>query len=108
MVRLYGEDPSQAATVWLTLDAVESGLGGGGGETIVSGLWLVLLSWTALRVRELPRTLHYLGVVTGVAGILSVLVLDSLTAVYGVGLIVWLVLLGIVLLRRRPVVVAAT
>jgi hypothetical protein len=108
VVRLYGENPSQAATVWLTLDTVETGLGGGGGETIVSSLWLLLLSWTALRARELPRVLHYLGVVTGVAGILSVLALNDLTAVYGVGLIVWFVLLGIVMLRSTEPVSAAT
>ena len=39
VVRLHGENPAQAATVWLTLDAVETGLNAGGGETIVIGLW---------------------------------------------------------------------
>lgn len=104
VVKLYGENPAQAATVWLTLDSVETGLGGGGGETIVSALWFLLLSWTALRARELPRVLNYLGVVVGVAGILLVvLALPALTAVYGLGLIIWLVWLGIVMLRRSPV-----
>jgi magnesium-transporting ATPase (P-type) len=103
VVKLYGENPAQAATVWLTLDSVETGLGGGGGETIVSALWFLLLSWAALRARELPRVLNYLGVVTGVAGILSILALTDLTAVYGLGLIIWFVWLGIVMLRRSPV-----
>ena len=103
VVKLYGENPAQAATVWLTLDSVETGLGAGGGETIVSGLWLLLLSWAALRARALPRLLIYLGVVTGVAGILSVLALTDLQAVYGVGLIIWFAWLGIVMLRRSPV-----
>ena len=77
VVKLYGENPAQAATVWLTLDSVETGLGAGGGETIVTALWFLLLSWVALRARELPRVLNYFGVVIGVAGILSV-VLASL------------------------------
>jgi hypothetical protein len=102
VVKLYGENPAQAATVWLTLDSVETGLGGGGGETIVNGLWFLLLSWAALRARELPRVLNYLGVVTGVAGILSVLALTDLTAVYGLGLIIWFVWLGIVMMRSNP------
>ncbi len=102
VVKLYGENPAQAATVWLTLDSVETGLGGGGGETIVSALWFLLLSWAALRARELPRVLNYLGVVTGVAGILSVLALTDLTAVYGFGLIIWFVWIGIVMLRGSP------
>ena len=101
VVKLYGENPAQAATVWLTLNSVETGMGGGGGETMVNGLWFLLLSWVALRARELPRVLNYLGVVTGVAGILSVvLALPALTVVYAFGLIIWFVWLGIVMLRR--------
>jgi hypothetical protein len=104
VARLYGENPAQAATVWLTLDSVETGLGNNGGETMVNALWFLLLSWAALRARELTRVLNYLGVVTGVAGILSVvLALPALTAVYAFGLIIWLVWLGIVMLRRSPV-----
>ena len=107
VVRLYGENPGQAATAWLTLDTVETGLGAGGGETIVSALWFLLLGWTALQARALPRVLSYLGVVTGVAGILSVLALTDLTAVYALGLIVGLAWLGIVMLRRSPVSAAS-
>ena len=101
VVKLYGENPTQAATVWLTLDSVETGLGAGGGETIVTALWFLLLSWAALRARELPRVLNYLGVVIGVAGILSVVLASlGLMVVYGLGLIIWLVWLGVVMLRN--------
>ncbi|MCB0248761.1 MAG: DUF4386 family protein [Anaerolineae bacterium] len=107
VVKFYGENPAQATTVWLTLDSVETGLGGGGGETIVSALWFLLLSWTALHARELPKVLNYLGMVVGVAGILSVvLALPALTAVYGLGLIIWLVWLGMFMLRRSTVTAA--
>ena len=105
VVKLYSANPAQAATAWLTLDAVVAGLGGGGGETIVNALWFLLLSWVALRARELPRVLNYFGLVTGTAGILMV-VLPSLTlaaVVYALGLPIWLVWLGIVMLRRSPV-----
>ena len=105
VVKLYGENPAQAATVWLTLQPVITGLGGGGGETVVNALWFLLVSWVALRARELPRVLNYLGLVTGVAGILMV-VLPSLilaAVVYEFGLPIWLVWLGIVMLRRSPV-----
>jgi hypothetical protein len=103
VVKLYGENPAQAATVWLTLDSVENGLGNNGGETIINALWFLLLSWAALRARELPRVLNYLGVVLGVAGILSVVLASlGLSAVYGLGLIIWFVWLGIVMLRSNP------
>ncbi len=104
VVDLYGKDPSQAATVWLTLDSVETGLGAGGGETMVTALWFLLLGWTALRAGELPRGLNYLGVVLGAAGILSVILASlALSAVYGLGLIIWFIWLGIVMLRWNPV-----
>jgi hypothetical protein len=104
VVKLYGDNPAQAAAVWLTLNGVVTGLGGGGGETVVNGIWFLLLSWVALRVRELPRVLNYLGAVTGAAGILSVvLTMPALTVVYAFGLIIWFVWLGIVMLRRSPV-----
>lgn len=105
VVKLYSENPAQAATVWLTLDSVATGLGGGGGETMVNALWILLLSCVALRARELPRVLNYLGLVVGVAGILTVLLTSLLlmAVVYGLGLIIWLAWLGIVMLRRNPV-----
>lgn len=102
VVKLYGENPAQAATVWLALDSVETGLGAGGGETMVNALWLLLLSWVALRATQLPKVLNYLGVVIGVAGILTVVLQPALAAVYGLGLIIWFVWLGIVMLRSDP------
>ncbi len=109
VVKLYGENPAQAATVWLTLDSVATGLGGGGGETMVNALWILLLSCVALRARELPRVLNYLGLVVGVAGILTVLLTSLLliAVVYGLGLIIWLTWLGIVMLRSNPSAVAS-
>jgi hypothetical protein len=102
VVKLYGENPAQAATVWLTLDSVATGLGGGGGETVINALWLLLLSYVALRTRELPRVLNYFGLVVGVAGILTVLLtsLELMAFVYGLGLIIWFIWLGIALFRR--------
>jgi hypothetical protein len=108
VVKLYGESPAQAATVWLTLDSVETGLGAGGGETIVIGLWLLLLGWAALQARALPRLPTYLGVVIGLAGILYVFTGSAgLLAVNGLGLIIWFAWLGMVMLRRGPVPAAS-
>lgn len=63
-------------------------------------MWLVLIGWAALRARELPRALSFLGIVLGVAGILTVVpALEPASFLYGLGLIVWFVWLGIVMLR---------
>jgi Domain of unknown function (DUF4386) len=101
VVDLYDKDPAQAASVWLALSAVEEGLGGA--IELPGGLWVLLLSWAALRTRGLPRALNYLGVAIGAAGILTVVpALNVLGAVFGLGFIVWFVWVGIVMLRSRP------
>lgn len=103
VVDLHGEDPEQAATIWLAIDSVANGLGGAGGE-ILGGTWMLLVSWAAMRAGEFPKALNYIGVVIGVAGLISVVpVLGELRGlIFGLGQIVWFVWLGIVMLRTSP------
>jgi hypothetical protein len=99
VVDLYGKDPAQATTVWLAIDSVFDGLGGS--NEVLGGIWILLISWAALRARELPRVLNYLGVAIGVAGIISVVpaLAELSIIIYALGQIVWFVWLGIVMLR---------
>jgi hypothetical protein len=95
---LHSEDPAQAVTVWLALSAVERGLGGA--VELPGGLWMLLVSWAALRGGELPRSLNYLGLLVGLAGLVTALpTLGQLGAVFGLGAIVWFIGVGIVMLR---------
>ncbi len=102
VVDLYGKDPAQAGTVWLAIDSVFEGLGGS--NEILGGIWILLISWAALRAGELPRALNYLGVVIGVAGIISVVpaLAEIFIYIFALGQIVWFVWLGIVMLRSSP------
>jgi hypothetical protein len=101
VIDLYGKDPAQAESVWLAVDSVSIGLGGG--NEIVGALWVLLLSWAALRAGGLPRALNYLGVLTGVSGILTLVpALEMMGVIFGLGLIVWFVWVGIVMLRTSP------
>jgi len=103
VVDLYSTDPAQAGTVWLAIDSVAQGLGGASGE-ILGGPWVLLVSWAALRAGEFPKALNYLGLVLGVVGILSTIpaLFLMLALVFGMGKIVWLIWLGIVMLRSNP------
>jgi len=102
VVDLYGKDPAQAATVWLAIDSVLGGLAGS--NEVLGGIWILLLSWAALRAGELPRVLNYLGAVVGVAGIISVVpaLAELFIYIFALGQIVWFVWLGIVMLRSSP------
>ncbi len=98
VIDLYGTDPAQAATVWLAIDAVFEGIGGG--VELLGGLWILLVSWAALRGGVFPKALNYFGAAIGVAGILTVIpALEVLTDVFGLTQIVWFVWLGIIMLR---------
>lgn len=98
VANLYGEDPAQATTVWLGIESVSNAIGGG--NEILGGLWVLLVSWAALQGGGLPRALNYLGLVIGAAGILSALPgLADVGLVFGLVQIAWFIWVGIVMLR---------
>lgn len=98
VINLYGKDPAQAASAWLSLQFVVNGLGGG--NEIIGGLWVLLVSWTGLRAGQLPKALNGLGLIVGGAGLVTTLPgLSEVGAVFGLGLIAWFVWLGMVMLR---------
>ena len=101
VIDLHGKDPAQAESVWVAVNSVALGLGGG--NEIVGALWILLLSWAALRAGGLPRVLNYLGVVISVAGLLTLIpALELVGVIFGLGSIVWFVWVGIVMLRGSP------
>ncbi|OFW61434.1 MAG: hypothetical protein A2133_06280 [Actinobacteria bacterium RBG_16_64_13] len=104
VVGLHGTNPDQAVSAWQAIEPVAQGLGGSGGE-LLGGLWVLLVSVAALRTRELPKVLNWLGVVIGAVGVLSVVPpLKDLAYGFGLLQIVWFVGLGLVMLRTttRP------
>jgi len=102
VVDLYGVDPTQAGTVWLMIDSVLGGLAGS--NEVIGGIWILLVSWTALRTGELSRVLNYIGIVVGVAGIISIVpaLAELFIYIFALGQIVWFIWLGIMLLRSNP------
>ena len=100
VVALHATDPAQAATVWLAIEAVFTGLGGG--VEVVGGLWVTLLSVAALRNGGLPKLFSYFGFVVGAAGLATVVpaVGEIGGMVFGLTQIVWFAWLGIALLRK--------
>ncbi|MBV2129640.1 DUF4386 family protein [Arsukibacterium indicum] len=98
-LELSVQQPEQAMTLWRTINAVVEGLGGG--NEIVGGLWVLLLSIAALYGKALPKTLNYLGLFVGMVGILTIYPADIFTEIFGISQIVWFSWLGVVLLTSR-------
>ena len=101
VIELYDKSPAQAVSAWQAIEPVADALSSGQGE-LLGGLWVLLVSVAALRTGGLPKALNWLGILIGFAGIASV-VPPLLDAVYVFGLleIIWLIWLGIVMIRTR-------
>jgi len=95
---LHASDSEVASTVWAGLEVVTNGLGGG--NEVLGGVWVLGTSIIALRERLFAPWVNRLGVVMGVAGLVTVVpALEDVGAVFGLGLIVWFVVVGRALLR---------
>ena len=106
VVALYAKDPAQAGTIWMTINSVLKGLAGS--NEAIGGIWILLLSWAALRTGALSKVLNYLGLVVGVAGILSLVpaLANIFITIFALGQIVWFIWLGIIMLRSNSSAVA--
>lgn len=99
VIDLYATDPTQAGTVWATIDSVYTGMGGG--NEIVGGLWVLLVSMAGLR-GALPKALNYAGMLVGAAGIVTLVPsLTDVGAIFGLGIIAWYIWAGVVLVRSN-------
>jgi hypothetical protein len=106
VVALYAKDPTQAALTFQAIESITNGLGNANGE-ILGGPLTLLVSLAAMRTGGLPKGLNILGVLVGAVGIITIIpALNALVAVFGLGQIIWLVWLGIAMLRSNPSTVA--
>ncbi|WHI47906.1 hypothetical protein ACJJIE_09270 [Microbulbifer sp. TRSA001] len=71
----------------------------GGGNELVGGLWVLLISIAALQIGLFSRPLNFIGVLVGVAGIATIYPDDIFTEIFGISQIVWFIWLGFSLLR---------
>jgi hypothetical protein len=96
---LADTDPNRASSLWAAIDTVTNGLGGG--NELVGGIWIGLVSIAGLTTALLPRWLNIVGLVTAVAGLVTVVpAFEVVEMVFGLGSIVWFIGVGVALLRR--------
>lgn len=99
IAELYAHDPAQAAATWPVLEAVENGFVSG--NEVVGSLWVLLLSLTAWQAGGWPKSVSLLGMGISLAGLLTILppLAEPMIMIFGVGMIVWSVGIGVTLLR---------
>ncbi|MEZ8143771.1 hypothetical protein [Enterovibrio sp. FF113] len=97
-IDLMDANPQKAFDIWSIVFLITESLGGG--NELVGGLWVLLLSVVALQAGEFSRNLNYLGLLVGIAGITTVYPDEIFTEIFGVAQIGWFIWLGICLLRQ--------
>jgi hypothetical protein len=101
VLELSADDPSSATTAWIAIESVFDGLGGG--NEIIGGIWILLISVAGLRQNGFPNLVNYLGFLVGSAGIISAVPpLGEIGGmIFGLGQIVWFVWIGILLIKKN-------
>lgn len=97
VVTMGADSPDRALVIWDTLNLVVEGIGGG--NEIVGGMWVLLLSLAARPVQALTTPLVYLGIFVGLAGVATCIPYDIFTEIFGLSQIVWFIWLGVRLIR---------
>lgn len=99
-------DPAAAQALWSSIDTVTEGLGGG--NELVGGLWILVVSLAAWGTGRLPTGLNVLGLVSAVAGLITLVPgLSDVGMIFGLGSIAWFAWTGIFLLRSPQITAPA-
>ena len=92
-------DPAAAEALWSSISTVTDGLGGG--NELVGGMWILLVSLAAWGTKGLPTGLNVLGIISAAAGLITLVPgLSDVGMIFGLGSIAWFAWTGIVLLRH--------
>ncbi|NMP15896.1 DUF4386 family protein [Thalassotalea sp. Y01] len=100
-VNLMDVSAEKAFDMWRTISVIIESLGGG--NELVSGLWVLLISVAALKSKTFSRGLNYLGVFVGIAGVATIYPDEIFTEIFGITQIIWFIWLGISLLGQSDV-----
>lgn len=101
VVKQAGSEPEQALITLQLINLIVEGIGGG--NEVVGGLWVLLLSIAAMPKtlsKGLPKSLCLFGMLVGLAGLATIYPADVFTEIFGITQIIWFVWLGVALLRE--------
>ncbi|MEM6685485.1 MAG: hypothetical protein AAF617_06780 [Bacteroidota bacterium] len=98
VVTLFAKTPENAMQIWSSVTIITEGLGGG--NEIVGGVWVLLISCVALDQNLLSKSLNLLGTIVGVVGIFTIYPLEEITIIFGVTQIVWFLWIGLFMIQK--------
>lgn len=92
-------DPHEAIQTWKMIRLIVEGIGGG--NEVVGGLWVLLLSIASLKGNSLNQNLNYFGLFVGCSGIVTIYPAEIFTEIFGLSQIIWFIWLGLILLLNN-------
>lgn len=110
LAKYYALDAEQALTINRAVNVVVDALGGG--IELVGAVWVLAISYVGLKSKIYSPFLHYWGVLVGISGVLTLFsglsflasnpFFEVTTAIFGLGQILWFILLGVAMLKETP------
>lgn len=98
IVKIGSTDIEKAMLIWDSVSIVSEGLGGG--NEIVGGIWVLLLSILSFKIKMFSKSLHILGMLVGFTGIATIYPLEIFTEIFGISQIIWFLWIGIAMIRK--------
>jgi len=98
VVALGSTEPENAMSIWTSISIVSEGLGGG--NEIVGGIWVLLLSFLGSKKQIFSKPVNIQGYIVGLAGVLTVIPVDIFKEIFGLSQIIWFISIGIFLMRK--------
>jgi hypothetical protein len=92
VVNLATTNIERASETWYLVRLLTESLGGG--NELVGGIWVLLISLSNLSSSIFSKWLNYVGLFVGVAGIATIYPDEIVTEIFGVTQIVWFIWLG--------------
>jgi hypothetical protein len=103
-------DPELTLTIYRTINIIINALGGG--IELIGAVWVLAISYTGIKYCIYNNWIHYWGILVGFSGVLTLFsgfsflssnpIFEVMTAIFGLGQILWFIGLGIVMLRESP------
>jgi hypothetical protein len=103
LIHLYGKNPMQAENLKNTLDTITMGIDHS--DKLLGCLWIGLASVAAIRGKIFPKVTNVFGLSISILAPIGVVVptLILVSYAFGVGIIVWLMAVGVCMLCRGTV-----
>ncbi len=100
IIDIYAHHQAQALTLWIVIYSILEGLDGG--NELVGGLWILLVSITALHQNRFSIWLGCTGIFVGITGVLTSLPnMEIFALLFGLGSIVWFGGVSVCMLNRK-------